>query len=126
MAIARIVVAGILIIYLFGCASMFNGTTQQVNVSSIPPGAIMRINGVTTVTPSSVELKRGKNYNVLVEKDGCLSVQSKIKRVGSAKVLYNLFWVPYLTILFVIIDFASGGAYNLEPVNLNVTLLCDE
>ena len=126
MAIARFVMTGILIVSLFGCAVMFNGTTQQVNLSSIPPGAIMKINGVTTVTPSSVELKRGKNYNVYVEKDGCLPVQSKIKRVVSGKILFDLFWLPYLTVIFGFIDFASGGAYKLEPVNLNVTLQCEK
>jgi hypothetical protein len=126
MTIVKRVLMGILIVSISNCATMFNGTTQQVNISSIPPGATVQLDGITATTPSSVSLKRGKSYVVKAEKDGCQPAETKIERRFSMKTLLDLVWLPYGTIIFGIIDFASGGAWYLDPENVNVALQCEK
>ena len=59
-------VAGAAALMLSGCASIFNGKTQEVTVSSVPEGAIASVtNGAgdqihTGATPVTLTLNRGQ------------------------------------------------------------------
>lgn len=52
------------------CGTMLNGSKQSVRVSSIPPGATVEIDEQTYRTPISLELDRGRNYEVTAHMDG--------------------------------------------------------
>ena len=54
-----------------GCASMFNGADQEVRINTKPDRAKVYINGdIVGHTPMTAELKRGKQYQIELKKNG--------------------------------------------------------
>lgn len=123
--------AAIAVVSLSGCASMFNGTTQPVEFSSVPDGAMMTITNRagepvhSGTTPSTVTLKRGAGYfkseayTVNMKKDGFADVSQRIDSQVSGWYIANLMLGGLLGML--IIDPATGGMYNF-PETVKGTL----
>lgn len=54
-----------------GCATLFSGTKDEVELSSEPAGAEVYVNGQKRgKTPISLKLKKGKEYNIEFKKNG--------------------------------------------------------
>jgi hypothetical protein len=55
-----------------GCATVVNGRTEPLGLSSNPAGAEVSIDNGTmkVMTPTSVELKRDENHTFVFHKDG--------------------------------------------------------
>ncbi len=52
-------------IAISGCATIFTGTTQEINFSSEPTGAKVYIDGIEEgTTPLTATFKKGKEYNI--------------------------------------------------------------
>lgn len=101
------------------------GATEARETAPKPaPVTMATFATVRTVTPSSVTLSRKDSYEVLFEKPECKPVKVIINRVVSGAVAIDLIWFPVGTIIVGIYDFASGGAYKLEPENIHVNLDC--
>jgi hypothetical protein len=94
-------VALMLISMLSGCATIVNGSKQEVAFSSQPVGATITIDGqMVGVTPRKVMLKRSgrlpgeregkKSYNVLIEMDGYQPYNVTIARSLDGWILGNL------------------------------------
>ena len=109
-----------ILLWLYGCGTLINHTTQMIYLQSDPPGASAVIDGVTRVqTPVSVKLKRGKDHFVTFEKEGYEKENIVIDHELSGWVWGN---VLIGGLIGVAIDFGTGGAYKLDPDNVKVSL----
>lgn len=104
-----------------GCATiMHRGGKQWVSITSTPTGATATVNGIKEIqTPGQVKLKRGKDHIVLIEKEGYEPVQVLLDHEFSWWVVGNILLGG---IIGLAVDFGTGGAYNLEPDAIDVTL----
>lgn len=109
----------IILITIFSCASIINGTKQDIRINSDPTGAQVSIDGIKYTTPVVVKLKRGKNHSLLFTKEGYKPVTMKIDKELNAWVLGNLIFGG---VIGIIIDFADGAAYKLSPKQVNAKL----
>jgi len=115
-----LVMATVMLVLLFsqGCASIFLGTTQRVRIDSEPSGAYVRIDGADIgTTPVDANLSRGSSHNIAVEKDGLRGTARIDKSFGATTLLNLLFFWPSI-----IVDFATGAAYYLEPDQVDIRL----
>lgn len=71
-----LMVAALLV--LGACASLFNETTQNVTINSIPVGATVMIDGRSFTTPATVSLKGKSEYFFTVEKQGYKPSSGKV------------------------------------------------
>ena len=103
---------------LTGCATIISGTTQDIEFSSVPTGANVKLNdGAQTVTPGKLTLKRKENYTALFTKDGYPERQAEVKRdrMGNWWVLGNILFGGLIGI---VIDIVSGAQHHLVPEHL--------
>ena len=103
-----------------GCATIVNGTTQKVSVSSDPPGAQLVVDGESTyTTPATVELSRKRDHLLTISKEGYHTEQIAVQKVISGAVAGNIIagglvgWG---------VDAISGAQYKLVPKTVAVTL----
>lgn len=122
----KIVVAmGVVLFVLFvfcggGCATIINGTTQEVAVSSDPPGAAVDIDGQQQLTtPFSAELERKRDHVLTFTMPGYETQQVVLNHTVSGAVAGNILaggligWG---------VDAASGAQYKLVPDTVAVSL----
>ncbi len=109
-----------------GCASIISGTTQSVFVNSSPSGANVEVDGLQAKTPAKLELKRNQaSHNVRVTKEGYEPANVSIGRKFNPWVAGNLLW-GYGFVVGVIVDFVSGGAWDLDTDRIDLSLAPDE
>lgn len=114
----------ILLLMLSGCATIVNGTKQTISFMSEPSGAEVTVGGeFTSRTPAALPLSRGKDYTAIFKKEGYESqtviIKSSFDHVMKAT-LGNI-WNYILPGL--IVDAASGGAYEFNQQLINVILV---
>jgi hypothetical protein len=103
-----------------GCATVINGTTQEVGISTDPSGATLCVDGREYYkSPAKIIMKRKDDHMVEVTKDGYDKENVNIKSVISGAVAGNLLLGG---LIGVGVDALSGGASRLEPDNINVRL----
>ncbi|HWV57515.1 MAG TPA: PEGA domain-containing protein [Longimicrobiales bacterium] len=108
------------LITIGGCATIMQGTTQAVGVSSQPAGARIRVNGTEFgVTPAVLQLKRKDNHVVVIELDGYQPYTATFTRSLSGWVLGNL---VFGGLIGLVVDAASGALYKLSPEQVAATL----
>lgn len=103
-----------------GCAAIIHGTTQDIEVRSAPDNAEVWIDGSKMgITPTRLTLKRNKDYNVKIVRQGYKEVEMKIEGKTSSWIIGNIIFggIPGC-----IIDFVAGSAYDLTPERLDVNL----
>jgi len=107
------------ILFASGCATLFRGTSQDLQVDSTPSGAIATLSdGQSCTTPCTMRIARGNAYNVKFAKEGCDSqVQLISPHIAGSGVVEAL-------LLGGIIDFADGAVYDAEPNPMNSGLQC--
>ena len=103
-----------------GCATIVSGKTSDVNIHSNPNGATVYINEIQAgSTPVLVDLKRKERHTVRFVKEGYLDET----RVTSKA--FNWWFVGNLIfggIIGIIVDFATGAVYKINPEDLNVSM----
>jgi len=103
-----------------GCATILNGTTQDVSVSSDPPGAEVTAGGnYMGVTPIVLDLQRKTNHVVTVSMDGYHTEQISVTKVMSGAVAGNILAGGFIGWG---IDASSGAQYKLKPDTITVSL----
>ena len=124
-------VAGAAVLMLSGCASIFNGKTQQVTVSSVPEGAIASVtNGAgdkihTGATPVTLTLNRGagyfksESYTIVLTKDGFAPKELKLTATVSGWFIGNILFGGLIGMLAV--DPVTGAMYTF-PSSVSGTL----
>jgi hypothetical protein len=100
---------------LSGCATMMTGKTQEVTITSNPPGAIVKINDKEhktpfkeLQTPATVSLSKKSSYIAVIEKPGYESVVVEIKRRASFWNLLDVAWLYFIPVPL-IYDINTGG-----------------
>lgn len=107
--------------FIFGCATVIHGTTQQISITTIPPGATVTADTSTTkyITPTSIKLKRKVDHELFITKDDYEPEQIHIYHVFSMAITGNLIvggvsgWIT---------DSVNGAKSRLVPKGINLTL----
>jgi len=102
------------------CSTIFNTTTQGIELNSNPPNAKITVDGKKFGTsPQIVNIDRGSNHIIVFELDGYENYETQLTRKIS-----NWFWVNALNGILpgMIIDMFSGSMYNLLPNKVEVDL----
>lgn len=104
-----------------GCATIMSGYTQDFQVSSAPPEAIVTVNEIKRTTPTVFVLDRSReSYTVTVEKPGYRAVTIELKR-GYNGWLWGNILVGGIIGLW--IDFFNGSAREFTPDKIHVDLI---
>lgn len=105
-----------------GCATITNGSSQEIPIRSTPSGAEVVIDGMNRgITPTVVTLKRRGNYTLTLKKECLDPVNIQIQRdfrfpkwfFGNMLFGGAVGWI---------VDVASGSAWSLYPYEVEGTL----
>lgn len=100
-----------------GCASVLNGTEQEMTFKSEPEGAIVLVDGLERgKTPLTVKLKKNEYKNVTFKKEGYHSETLPLNKKMDPVAWINIFWDLSTT------DAITGALYEYEPGSLYVTM----
>ena len=90
-----VLLAPILALAAGGCATVFNGTRQKIEVVSEPPGATASALGQQVTTPGVLTLPRkAKLLEIKVEKEGYAARTIAMRRATSRLVYLNFIGIP--------------------------------
>ncbi len=104
-------------VLLTGCATIFNGTRQEISVTSEPPGASVFVNNVSFgQTPTVIDLKRSEKYTVLLELHGFKPFEMTFGRK------LNTFFYVNIPVVGWAVDALSGSMYKLTPEEVKAVL----
>lgn len=117
--IYTILPALILLSALFaGCATIFNGTRQEISVTSEPPGASVFVNNVSFgQTPTVIDLKCDQRYSILLELHGFKPYELTFDRKLNTLLFVNVPVVGW------VVDALSGAMYKLTPGEVRAMLV---
>ncbi len=110
---------------IMGCATIFKGTTQDISVKSTPDKATVTIKtmaGMETfsgTTPVTAKLAKKYAYIATIKMDGYKETTIQISQSLEGWFIGNVLCGG---ILGMIIDFANGAMWKLEPESINITL----
>lgn len=103
-----------------GCASLANSHIVSVPVFTDPPRAKLIVAGRTYYSPDVVKIPRGAgDYILTIEKAGYRPERILLKESLDGFAWYNVFNLG----TGLVEDFRSGGAYDLDPEVVRVTLV---
>lgn len=104
-----------------GCASIVGGKYETVHIETTPAGANVRTerDDKQGISPTDISLKRKNEHEIIIEKEGF-----KTKRIVVDTDLRGWFWMNLLSwgLIGMVVDLATGSAYNLDPKNITVNL----
>ncbi|MBK8010922.1 MAG: hypothetical protein IPK13_06200 [Deltaproteobacteria bacterium] len=120
----RRAIRGVMILLLAGfgsgCATMFSGSTQQLQVQVSPPDAQLTVDG----QPRSVgvlELERGKTHTLEASKEGLGTRRVMVAQSLNGWFFANLLWGPGFWI-GMLVDAMTGSIHELSPSQLTLAL----
>ncbi len=105
---------------LAACATIMNGTSQEVSIASTPTGARVTVDDIEMgKTPIVAKLKRKEQHAVKLSLDGYAPYELKFSRGTSGWVWGNLLFggLPGLAV-----DAIAGGLYKLKPEQVQAQL----
>jgi hypothetical protein len=98
---------------LGGCATVINGTSQDVEFKSDPDGAVIAIaDGRTCTTPCAFGMKRGDDTSVTFTKDGYVTTTVFIQSRTGAATFGNILAGG---IIGGVVDGSNGASNHLYP-----------
>jgi hypothetical protein len=114
-------VSAFIFLVLPGCATVINGTTQKIGVSSTPIGADVIIDDMHHITtPATVPLARDQSHSFVFKKAGYQDDSFVLTSGTSGWVWGNIFLGG---IIGGVVDFADGAARKLSQDSVHVTLV---
>ena len=114
----------IVAVLLNSCATIINGTSQQVNITSTPIEAKVIIDGEELgKTPFIADLKRKDNHIVKIELDGYKTEVITLNGKTSGWFFGNCLFGG---VIGMAVDAITGGMYKLQPEEIKKTLNVDE
>lgn len=105
-----------------GCATLMNGTTQEITLNTTPPGATVVIDGRPDegrTTPATVVLARRQSHTIRFRKAG----YEDLERTVYTRMSGYAFFDGVLGLLPLLFDAAVGSAWDLEPGALDERLV---
>ncbi|MFA5256068.1 MAG: PEGA domain-containing protein [Candidatus Omnitrophota bacterium] len=110
----------LLSVCLCGCATILNGTSQKIPVSSEPAGATVTVDsGSVYTTPVKLRLERRRDHTLVFTQDGFDAQTVNVMHVLSESVCGNTLLFGPLGWVF---DMYAGIQYKLIPDKINVKL----
>ena len=108
------------IFLISSCATLFKGTTEEVNFNSDPQRAEVWVNGIKMgETPVALKLESKKTYAIEFKKEGFEPRTYTItNHVGAGWVILDVL----AGLVGVIVDAATGAWYSLDQKNINAVL----
>lgn len=107
-------------VYLCGCATILNGTSQKIPVLSEPAGATVTVDSKNVYTvPVKLRLERRRDHTLVFTKDGFDARTVNVMHVLSESVCGNTLLFGPLGWVF---DIFAGTQYKLVPDKINVEL----
>jgi hypothetical protein len=105
---------------LAGCGELVNGPTQQVKISTIPPGAMLTVDGRELASPARVELERQRHHTVAATLPGFEPAHAEINSSFDSAVV----WGNCLLFLCLPQIWEGGrpSQHRLDPEDLEMTL----
>ena len=123
----KIILISLVAVFANGCATIVNSSKQTVSFMSEPEGATVTVGGeFTAETPTAMPLKRGQDYTILVQKEGYKTESLNLNSGFDHWVQATLGNIWNYIIPGMIVDAASGGAYEFDRTLINVKLKRDE
>jgi hypothetical protein len=103
---------------LVGCGAMFLGSTQEMQISSMPKRATVYVDGHNKgKTPILLELGRRQNHVIKVKLEGFKTATVKVERYFNGILILDIFlW----GIIGLAVDIGTGAMYSLEPEEIRV------
>jgi len=103
------------------CATILNGTSQQIGVTSSPTNAKVFLNdNLQGTTPLVLSIKRkNKTHKVRIELEGFEPYEIFLTRKVSLAVLGNIICGGCIGL---VVDLISGGIYRLTPESIDARL----
>lgn len=124
--VVPLLVAGVLVSSLSGCAAIFHGALQPVSIGCPIQGAAVRVDGIPGA-PGRFLLSREYSHTVTVDAPGYQPASVVIERhLSGGLVVLDVvlcFLFPVWGIPSTIVDAATGDYGNLEPEAVNITLV---
>ena len=102
-----------------GCATLIDGTTQDIAFTTEPSGANITIDGKTLQTPTSFELQRKKKYIAEITMPGYHPVQIQLEHQLNGWALGNILLGG---IVGGIIDYKTGSINNINPSEVHFVM----
>jgi hypothetical protein len=103
-----------------GCASLIQGSTQQIPVTSTPPGATIVVNGFQRLqTPAVLELSRKESHQLEFTLDGYHPEMILIRQVTSNMIAGNIIAGGLIGFA---VDHSTGAAFRLVPEIVDISL----
>lgn len=114
------VVGSILGICALGCATIIQGTEEEVSVDSEPDGATVSVDGDKQGdTPQKFKLERGDSHTITINKEGYEKETYNISNDIAVE------WVV-VDVVFglvpIVVDAVTGAWYKLEKTHIDVEL----
>ena len=108
------------IFLISSCATLFKGTTEEVNFNSDPQRAEVWVNGIKMgETPVALKLECKKTYTIEFKKEGFEPRTYTItNHVGAGWIILDVL----AGLVGVIVDAATGAWYSLDQKNVNAVL----
>jgi len=118
--LSAILVIVSLSLIMSGCATIVNGTSQKIQVTSDPADATILVDEKSSyTTPVKLRLERRRDHTLVFSREGYESQTIKLLHVISEAVAGNtLCWGP----LGWVFDICAGTQYKLQPSPVHVVL----
>jgi hypothetical protein len=123
----KLLAVAALVLPCIGCASITRGTTENISISSTPPGATAELSGLdnptSCLTPCVVVVKRSADITVTINKEGyepqVIPLTKEIPGSGAAGFAGN---VLVGGLIGMGVDAATGAAQDHKPNPVIVTM----
>ncbi len=103
-----------------GCATIMQGSKQQIAISSTPTGASVRVDTTSFgTTPVTVALRRKDKHVIQITMDGYQPFELTTSRSTSGWVWGN---IVFGGLIGLVVDASTGGMYKLKPEDVQATL----
>ncbi|MCJ7484092.1 MAG: PEGA domain-containing protein [Thermodesulfovibrionales bacterium] len=108
-------------LFMTGCATLFKGTSENVNMQASPVQADVYINGqLMGKTPLQLKLASKKEYAIEFRAEGYQTrIYNISNKVGAGWIILDVLG----GLIPVIIDAATGAWYKLDQDNINAQLI---
>ena len=113
---SRLALLTSIVILTSACQSVIHGLSQDVTFETDPAGATITLSdGRRCVSPCSLEIDRYQEVDVTASKPNCRNAGGRLTTS-----------VRDDTILTSIFDYQLGGAYDIVPSPMTLSLICGE
>jgi hypothetical protein len=109
MKLRLLTIIGFAALFLSGCASIINGTSQDLTFNSNPEGAKVYLDGkIIGVTPFTFAAQKNKYDTMRIEKEGYASINRDLNKTFDGVAVINIFWDLSTT------DALTGAIYQYD------------